>query len=89
MHIGLAKTATTSLQHNLFQPLHEQGKVKFLGKLLEIEKDTGRVNFLNYTGGIIREYCEEKIDVDIVGAVDRILDSGKLNIFSDEGISVF
>jgi len=34
LHIGLPKTATTSLQHNVLYPLHKEGKINFLGAVL-------------------------------------------------------
>jgi hypothetical protein len=32
LHIGLPKTATTSLQRNVLMPLHQEGKINYLGK---------------------------------------------------------
>ncbi len=32
LHIGLHKTATTSLQHNVLKPLRKENKINLLGK---------------------------------------------------------
>ena len=87
--MGLPKTATTSLQHNVFQKLHDQGRINFLGKNLNYNDETGKVIVNNYTGKFIRDAAEEKISFDEARELLlRHLDSNKLNVFSDEGIMV-
>ena len=36
LHIGLHKTATSSLQVNVLYPLHKEGKINLLGAVLEL-----------------------------------------------------
>lgn len=47
LHLGLPKTATTSLQHNVLRKLHEEGTINFLGKDLDYCDKTGRVTVHN------------------------------------------
>lgn len=89
IHLGLPKTATTSLQHNVFQNLHDQGRINFLGKNLDYSDKTGKVIIHNYAGKFIRDAVEEKIPLsEARKLLLRHLDSNKLNVFSDEGIMV-
>lgn len=88
LHLGLPKTGTTTLQHHLFQRLHEQGLVNFLGKALTIDLN-GKVIASNYRGKIIRQACEGKIQEDVSVDIDKLLSDSKLNVLSDEGIMVF
>ena len=89
IHLGLPKTATTSIQHNVFQKLHDQGKIHFLGKNLDYRDKAGKVVIHNYTGKFIRDAVEEKISlVDGRELLLKHLDSTKLNVFSDEGIMI-
>ncbi|AHF02228.1 hypothetical protein THIAE_04300 [Thiomicrospira aerophila AL3] len=63
IHLGLPKTATTSLQHNVLQPLHDKGYINFLGKNLDYCDRTCKVEIHNYTGKFIRDAVEEKISI--------------------------
>jgi len=89
IHLGLPKTATTSLQHNVLQKLHDQGKINFLGKNLDYCDMTGRVTIHNYTGKFIRDAAEEKITLaEARELLLQYIDKDKLNVFSDEGLMV-
>ncbi len=39
LHIGLRKTATTSLQQNVLYPLHQEGKINLLNTRIAHKKD--------------------------------------------------
>ena len=89
IHLGLPKTATTTLQHNLFQALHDEGKINFLGKALNYDERSGEVESINYTGKIIRDAAEQKIKItEAKIKIDDLLVNDKLNVFSDEGLMV-
>lgn len=89
LHLGLPKTATSSLQHNVFQKLHDDGKINFLGKCLKYDYSTGRVKVYNYSGRFIRDAAEETISIDDARELlISKLNPELLNIFSDEGIMV-
>ena len=89
IHVGLAKTATTTLQHDLFQRLHEEGKINFLGKTLNYDLKTGKAVWINETGQLIREACEGNISIPNAEIINELLSEDKINIFSDEGLSIF
>ncbi|MFQ3191363.1 MAG: hypothetical protein ACI936_002503 [Paraglaciecola sp.] len=89
IHLGLPKTATTSLQHNVLQKLHEQGRINFLGKNLDYCDATGKVTVHNYTGKFIRDAAEKKISLGFAREkLIQYIDKDKLNVFSDEGLMV-
>ena len=89
VHLGLPKTATTSLQHNVFQPLHDQGRINFLGKNLDYNETNGNVVVINYNGKFIREAAEGKLCVEKAkGMLSTVLTNEKLNVFSDEGLMI-
>ncbi|MCX4193378.1 hypothetical protein [Methylophaga sp. OBS1] len=87
LHLGLPKTATTTLQHHLFQRLHDEGKINFLGKVVAYD-DNGKSYFKNYQGALIRKACEEKITRPVSQELDELLLDDRLNVFSDEGIMI-
>jgi len=87
LHIGLPKTATTSLQCNVLTPLHAQRKLNFLGRYLEAVDD----DFYNPIGKIICQLDEEKTDQEIFALqkdLYEILDTSRLNVISEECISL-
>jgi len=87
LHLGLPKTASTTLQHHLFQKLHDEKKINFLGKVVDFDEHN-KPTWKNKTGHIIRDACEGKIVRDITSEVDMILRDDMLNVYSDEGIMV-
>lgn len=89
VHLGLPKTATTTLQYHVFQELHEQGRLNFLGKAVYFKARDAPLRPSNYRGGDIRRACQETIPQDIAGRIDKMLVEDRLNIFSDEGILTY
>jgi hypothetical protein len=89
LHLGLPKTATSSLQHNVFQKLHEEGRINFLGKCLDYDYQTGKVVVTNYSGQFIRDAAEGKLELeDARQKLEDALCPDCLNVFSDEGLMV-
>lgn len=89
LHLGLPKTATSSLQHNVLQTLHSDGEINFLGKCLGYDLATRNIDIVNYTGKFIRDAAEGKISIkEARNDLVNILDGDKLNVFSDEGLMV-
>ncbi|MBB3189543.1 sulfotransferase domain-containing protein [Halomonas cerina] len=89
VHVGLPKTATTTLQHHVFQELHEQGRLNFLGKAVSLEARGAAPKSSNYRGADIRRACQETIPQDISRRIDQMLVDDRLNVFSDEGILTY
>lgn len=89
VHVGLPKTATTTLQHHVFQELHEQGRLNFLGKAVDLEARGAAPRQSNYRGADIRRACQETIPQDISRRIDQMLVDNRLNVFSDEGILTY
>ncbi len=82
LHIGLPKTATTSLQNNVFLPLHQQNKVYFLGKAYQY----------NQFNPVFFQIKDELLSVEKIQqlrqSLQPFLDEKKTNIISEENISV-
>ena len=81
IHIGLPKTATTSLQHNLFLKLHEDGHLSYLGRA-----DQEPEFFANR-----RNYAKEVRDALFAGRSIRLkpIDLGVTQfLMSDESFTV-
>ena len=89
LHLGLPKTATSSLQHNVLQKLHEENRINFLGKCLDYDYRTAKLEVFNYSGQFIRDAAEEKMSIeDARKQLAIALKPDRLNVFSDEGIMV-
>ncbi|MZR64147.1 hypothetical protein [Alcanivorax sp. DP30] len=89
LHLGLPKTATSSLQHNVFLPLGREGRINFLGKCLDYNYKTAKVSVENYRGKFIRDVAEGKMSLgEGREALEASLNPDRLNVFSDEGIMV-
>ena len=88
LHIGLGKTATTSLQHNVFMFLHEARKINFLGKVSDI---TGKLYHYPfnplYQPTRWKKINEKKMKL-LRANIEKILSSEKINVISEENISV-
>ncbi|MGM0598311.1 MAG: hypothetical protein ACQETH_00720 [Candidatus Rifleibacteriota bacterium] len=84
LHVGLPKTATTSLQSNLLMPLHSNGKINFLGRhgafLQEgLYNPIGQILSSLKNGrniSLIRNELEEQLTRDL------------MNVISEECISI-
>lgn len=83
VHIGLPKTATTSLQENVLMQLHNDGKINFLGKTID--------NNYYLFSKIYRELAKKELDDQEIANLkedfDKILDRSLLNVISSEGLS--
>ncbi|WP_288365933.1 hypothetical protein [uncultured Marinobacter sp.] len=89
LHLGLPKTATSSLQHNVLQKLHEDQRINFLGKCLDYDYKTSKLEVFNYSGKFIRDAAEEKLSIeDARSQLATALEPDLLNVFSDEGLLV-
>lgn len=89
LHLGLPKTATSSLQYNVLQKLHEDKRINFLGKCLDYDYKTAKLQVLNYSGKFIRDATEEKLPIeDARRRLAALVASGALNVFSEEGLMV-
>lgn len=89
LHLGLPKTATSSLQHNVFQRLHIEKRINFLGKCLNFDYQTGRLEVFNYRGKFIRRFAEGDFNLEEAKhELKNILHRDLLNVFSDEGIMI-
>ena len=87
LHIGLGKTATTSLQHNVFMFLHEAGKINFLGKKSDL---TGKL--CHYIFNPIYEAMRWKKISDkklklLRANTEKMLIPEKINVISEESMS--
>jgi hypothetical protein len=90
LHIGLHKTATTSLQHNVLYPLHKQGKINFLGAAWELEAihNSTFYPFSKHKNKIIRDGGLSHAEVvNLREKVEALLIENKLNVLSDENLS--
>lgn len=88
IHMGLSKTATTSLQNNFFLKLHQRGKINFLGKASRVSE--GEV--FNPFGPIMSELRRERLDADKELELRRKFHSmlcyKKVNLISEESLTV-
>ncbi len=86
IHLGLPKTATTSLQHNVFLRLHEEGVINYLG-VAEIDN-----KIIHYPiNAIIKELPKRRLtNIEANKLRENLvpsLESEKINILSDENFS--
>ena len=86
LHIGLPKTASTSLQNNLLYGLHKEGKINFLGK----SEGVGGRGFFSDPEIVImltsKKLTKEKL-YKIQKKMERLLTYEKLNVLSEETLS--
>ena len=86
LHIGLPKTATTSLQRNVLMPLHEQRRINLLGRCYTrdgrpfdpFEEVFGRIKAKPLSPGELQR---------LRPVVETMLDRRRLNVISKESIS--
>ena len=86
LHIGLPKTATTSLQRNVLMPLHEQRRINLLGRCYTRDgrpfdpfgEVFGRIKAKPLSPGELQR---------LRPAVETMLDRRRLNVISKESIS--
>ena len=95
LHIGLYKTATSSLQHNVLYSLYQEGKINFLGGVWRVganqSQDSDFYPFSKYRNELIRNggggrFSHAEV-VNLRGEVEALLVENKLNVLSDENFS--
>ncbi len=88
LHMGLPKTATTSLQNNFFLKLHEGGKINFLGRA----STSTQSNYFNPVGSLLSELRTQPLDADREIVLRRrfyaMLADDKVNVISEELLTV-
>lgn len=84
IHIGYPKTATTSLQFNLFTRLMKEGKIEYLNHLRAGNKDQGDISVEKILSSImgIKSNIDYSDEVEIISKIDS-----PLSIISNESIS--
>ena len=86
LHIGFPKTATTSLQHNVLMPLHEEGSINFIGRrsnypdVYDLLQEHGCYSFME------RLLSQDEIP-ELRRQIESLLDPSKLNVLSNESLS--
>lgn len=100
IHIGYPKTATTTLQDNVFYQLHELEKINFLGKAFDGKVMTDKIEMVRYLLKALRfdegslfpfqvntnlSSLEEQFCQDEILSVRGLLKSNIVNILSMEG----
>lgn len=85
LHIGLPKTATTTLQNNLFFPLHKEGKINFLGRY-----QSGKSNdYFNPFEDIYTGIKDKNSDLDTLKKkLASLMCDDKLNVISEESLAI-
>lgn len=88
IHIGLPKTATSTLQRNVFNSLHKQNHINFLGRIGNKLQE----EYLNYFEDILDSITESDMsdqEVDcLVHKLNNLLLPNKINVISEERISL-
>lgn len=84
LHVGLPKTATSSLQHNVLLPLHEQRRIHLLAPILV--RDAGDPFASVFEQIRARRLSEGKL-ARLVPQVEKMLDPRRLNVISNESIT--
>lgn len=89
IHLGLPKTATTSLQWNVFQVLHNEKKINFLGKAIHGPRANDELETENYSGRFIMDYVEGRISLqEAKRLLENIITHRILNVWSDESFLI-
>jgi len=88
LHIGLPKTATTSLQVNLFKALHDEEKVNFLGRYMTVDN----AEYYNPFGEFYLKFANDDNYKENIAEYRKLfyklLDKKKINIISEEVLSL-
>ena len=86
LHIGLPKTATSSLQHGVLMPWHAEGRVNFLGRCEEDD-----VVLHDRFEPFFEQVSPRRLGGEAIEAlrseVEALLDPDRLNVISNERIS--
>lgn len=87
LFMGFPKTATTTLQENLLATLHNEGKINFLGRTQKsTHTRTGRSNFPGSDMAV--QFRSSLLFGKGLKSSDEVLSDEKLNVLSDEDISL-
>ncbi|GAA0789290.1 hypothetical protein [Marinobacterium sediminicola] len=87
IHMGLPKTATTSLQNQIFLKLHQEGRINFLGRAYTSHHH----NYFNPIGEIINLISseDEVYNEDLLrDQFNKLLSKNKVNLISEESLTV-
>ncbi len=85
IHIGLAKTATTTLQRGLFSQLHNKGLINYIGKTSNWKNELNNLKENEIAYQSIMDYVVFN-KIPLVKAED-IVKENILNVFSEEMLS--
>lgn len=86
LHIGYPKTATTTLQENLFSSLHSEGKINYLGRTTSSTHT--RTGYSKFNGVDLAVASRKKLLFNqSIKVYSNILSSVKINLISDEDIT--
>lgn len=91
IHIGLPKTATTTLQGCLFSKLHKMKLVNFIGKKPATKEDKAYQLFTEVLSAIILD-DNDKFNKNLnetIAKADELLKEGILNVISDEVLAMY
>ncbi len=86
LHLGLPKTATTSLQLNVLMPLHREGEINYLGRYKTALDD----DYFNPFGNILRllNGAETSGDYSVVRErLESRLVEDRVNVISEESLT--
>ena len=85
LHVGLPKTATTTLQHNVLLRLHEAERINFLGRC------AGRAGVFDPFGPLLDRIRTRRLTGDEIDALRpkavALLDDVRLNVISNERVT--
>ena len=88
LHIGLPKTATTSLQNNVLYPAHIEGKINFLGR----SGEPFTVEYYNPFEDIFSKLSNEEMSESEISELQtelsKHLSEDVLNVICEEGLSL-
>ena len=89
VHVGLPKTATSSLQRNVLMPLHEQGRINFLGRYAHGPRLFDKV--FDPFADVLDRIRARRLPPDELRrlrlAMEGRLEHDRLNVISNENIS--
>lgn len=90
LHIGLPKTATTTLQKHVFFKLHKQNKINYLGKKPEAEDENKYYPLEMVINSLLNndesEFQSKHKEYKVL--VKKMIDKRKINVLSDEQLSL-
>lgn len=85
LHVGLPKTATTTLQHNVLMPWHRLGRINFLGRCAGDGRQHDPFEPL-YHRIKTRRLANSELDA-LRPSAEALLDAGSLNVISNEQLA--